>query len=166
MINPPIKETILLLGSNLGNVLQNLNSAKQGIAESIGLISKESSIYRTAPWGVTNQPEFLNQVVAVMTSLYPSDLLAATRLIEQNMGRKRKGKWEARVIDLDILFYQEEVINEKNLILPHPGIPHRRFTLEPLAEIAPDFVHPVLKKKISELLSECDDPSPVTRTDL
>ena len=166
MINPPIKETILLLGSNLGNVLQNLNTAKQGIAESIGLISKESSIYRTAPWGVTNQPEFLNQVVAVMTSLNPSDLLAATRLIEQNMGRKRKGNWEARVIDLDILFYQEEVVNELNLIIPHPGIPHRRFTLEPLAEIAPDFVHPVLKKKISELLAECDDPSPVTRTDL
>lgn len=166
MINPPIKETILLLGSNLGNVLQNLNTAKQGIAESIGLISKESSIYRTAPWGVTNQPEFLNQVVAVMTSLNPSDLLAATRLIEQNIGRKRKGKWEARVIDLDILFYQEEVVNELNLIIPHPGIPHRRFTLEPLAEISPDFVHPVLKKKISELLAECDDPSPVTRTDL
>lgn len=166
MIVTPIKETILLLGSNLGNLLQNLNDAKQRISESIGLVSKESSIYQTAPWGVTNQPDFLNQVVIVKTSLDPPALLSATMLIEQNMGRRRKDKWEARVIDLDILFYQDEVMNEKSLIIPHPGIPHRRFTLEPLAEIVPNLVHPVLKKTIAELLAECGDLSSVTKTKL
>ncbi|HEX5172224.1 MAG TPA: 2-amino-4-hydroxy-6-hydroxymethyldihydropteridine diphosphokinase [Cyclobacteriaceae bacterium] len=166
MVQNGLNDAFLLLGSNLGDVRQNMIDAQKKITESIGPIVTKSSIYKTAPWGITNQPEFLNQVVLVNTSLDPTALLSKAMSIEHEMGRLRKEKWQARIIDLDILFYNDEIINEKNLTIPHPGIPVRRFTLKPLVEIAPDYIHPVYLRKLSDLLNECDDQSPVTQTDL
>jgi 2-amino-4-hydroxy-6-hydroxymethyldihydropteridine diphosphokinase len=159
-------DVFLLLGSNLGDRLQNINQAQTRISGSVGGINHKSSVYRTAPWGVTNQPEFLNQVVLVKTDFNPQQLLRHLLKIEQEMGRVRDAKWGPRVIDIDILFFNNELIDEKNLNIPHPGIPDRKFTLIPLVEIAPDFIHPVLLRKLSLLLEECDDASIVTKANL
>lgn len=161
-----MNNVFLLLGSNLGNPLENLNSAKESIIHSVGSITKKSSVYRTAPWGVTNQPEFLNQVIVIETPFSPGMVLTRTMLIEQQMGRIRKEKWGSRSIDIDILFYNNEIIKQNDLTIPHPGIPYRKFTLEPLAEIAPEFLHPELNITIAELLNECEDDANVVRTDL
>jgi len=156
----------LLLGSNLGDSVRNLALAKENILHSLGPILKKSSIYKTAPWGVTNQPEFLNQVILIETTFNPVTVLSSIMSIEEEMGRFRKEKWGARLIDIDILFYNKEVIHQHNLSIPHPAIAFRKFTLEPLAEIAADFIHPELHKTIAVLLHECEDNSRVEKTDL
>ena len=112
-----------------------------------------SSLYRTQPVGPVEQPPFINAVFALEAGIGPHDLLSLLLDIEQNMGRVRKERWGPRVIDLDMLFYGEEIIEEQGLEIPHPRLHERRFVLTPLAEIAPGFVHPVLKKSVSELLS-------------
>jgi 2-amino-4-hydroxy-6-hydroxymethyldihydropteridine diphosphokinase len=160
------KGIFLLLGSNLGDLLLNLELARSKISTSIGAILTASSIYRTAPWGITNQPNFLNQVVITNAVLDPFEILHRINQIEREIGRIREIKWGSRVIDIDILFYHQRVIHATGLDVPHPGIPFRRFTLEPLAEIAPDFVHPEFQKSILTLKSECDDLSPVERVSL
>jgi 2-amino-4-hydroxy-6-hydroxymethyldihydropteridine diphosphokinase len=147
----------ILLGSNQGNSQQNLANACNLIKERIGLIQTKSSIYRTAAWGNTEQKPFLNQVLLVQTELKPLDCLNTLLQIETEMGRIRKEKWEPRVIDLDILFYNSETIEADNLIIPHPFIAQRRFTLIPLAEISPNLFHPKLKQSILELLETCED---------
>ncbi|MEM9857543.1 MAG: 2-amino-4-hydroxy-6-hydroxymethyldihydropteridine diphosphokinase [Bacteroidota bacterium] len=147
----------ILLGSNLGDKSQNLNSAKKKIEIQIGQILKESSVYETAAWGKQNQPAFLNQVVQLKTLLAPHKLLDELLSIEDAMGRKRIEKWGERLIDLDILYYNDQVIEDENLKIPHPGIPVRRFTLTPLVEIAPDFQHPLSKKTNQQLLEVCTD---------
>lgn len=152
----------LLLGSNMGNREANLAQAKAEI-ESISKIKTVSSVYRTEAWGKTDQPEFLNQVLAIHTEVHPEKLLDQLLLIEQRMGRKRNEKWGSRTIDIDILFYKDRTIRNDRLIIPHPGIPYRRFTLEPLHEIAPALVHPLLHKTISELLDSCDDTTKVEK---
>jgi 2-amino-4-hydroxy-6-hydroxymethyldihydropteridine diphosphokinase len=149
----------LLLGSNLGDRLANLDEAKR----QLGNVVASSSVYETAAWGNTNQGSFLNQVVQIDSKLSPENLLKRIQDIETSMGRKRLEKWGPRLIDIDILFYGNQIINSDNLIVPHPEIQNRRFALTPLAEIAPSFLHPVLKKTISTLLKECKDPLPVTR---
>jgi 2-amino-4-hydroxy-6-hydroxymethyldihydropteridine diphosphokinase len=147
----------LLLGSNQGNADRNLAIAREHIAQGVGAITSRSSIYRSAAWGMEHQPDFLNQVLEVNTLYCPEDLLEKILAIEQSMGRIRTEKWGPRLIDIDLLFYNKQVISTTRLHLPHPGIPHRRFTLEPLAEIAPEFIHPVLKKSVATLLKECTD---------
>ena len=147
----------ILLGSNLGDKSQNLNSAKKKIENQIGQILKESSVYETAAWGRQNQPAFLNQVVQLKTLLAPYKLLDELLSIEDAMGRKRIEKWGERLIDLDILYYDDQVIEDENLKIPHPGIPVRRFTLAPLVEIAPDFQHPLSKKTNRQLFKACTD---------
>ena len=150
----------LLLGSNLGKRKENLLLAHQFI-QHIGSILTVSSIYETQAWGNTQQPDFLNQVVQIVFKNSPKELLKKILTIENDMGRVRTDKWGPRIIDIDILFAGQTVLNELDLIIPHPQLHMRRFTLLPLTEIAPEFIHPVFKKSCDELLSECPDSSVV-----
>ncbi|MFY9307629.1 MAG: 2-amino-4-hydroxy-6-hydroxymethyldihydropteridine diphosphokinase [Bacteroidia bacterium] len=148
----------LILGSNVGDRFQNLNTATQLINESAGNIRKKSEIYVTAAWGNTGQPDFLNQALLIETPLPASELLSALLTIEQMLGRVRNSvKWAERTIDIDILFYNNDIIDDAQLKVPHPFIQERKFVLVPLSEIAASFVHPKLKKSISQMLSECTD---------
>lgn len=147
----------LLLGSNLGDSKQHLQNAIAHIAHEVGVILKISSVYKTAAWGNTQQPDFLNQVLLVSSPLSPQETLRKILTIETTLGRVRDIKWEARVIDIDILFYNDACINETNLIVPHPYLHQRNFTLIPLSEIAPDFYHPVLKKTVAALCEMYSD---------
>lgn len=148
----------LLLGSNMGDRFHHLDEARKRM----GGIVATSSIYVTAAWGNEKQPDFYNQVIEIDTSLTPAALLEKALSVEIELGRIRSEKWGPRVIDIDILLYKDEIIEQPNLVIPHPGIQNRRFTLVPLLELT-NKVHPVLKKTISELLDECKDPLPVTR---
>lgn len=152
----------LLLGANLGDRVQTLRRATNLIGERVGRVVQQSGLYETAPWGVTNQPAYLNQVLAVETNLEPETALAQMQRIEEELGRVRHEKWGARVIDIDILYHNQLVLHTDTLTIPHPYLHQRRFTLVPLAEIAPDFVHPVLQKTTVELLAECADKKEVT----
>ncbi|RIV27338.1 2-amino-4-hydroxy-6-hydroxymethyldihydropteridine diphosphokinase [Fibrisoma montanum] len=155
--------TYLLLGANLGDRVATLRRAVDLIAERVGTVVRQSAVYETAPWGVTDQPTFLNQVIAVQTDLSPEETLTRTQAIEQAMGRVRHEKWGARLIDIDILYYDQLVLHTDTLTVPHPYLHQRRFTLVPLAEIAPEFVHPVLLKTTTELTDGLDDNSQVSR---
>ena len=144
------------LGSNLGDRAANLAEARRRLDEA-GRIGAVSSIYETEPWGVgPGQPDYLNQVVAITTPLPPSDLLKELLGIERKMGRVRSAPGDARVIDLDLLLYGDEVIDEPGLTLPHPRMCDRAFVLTPLAEIAPDALHPVNGLTISALNASVD----------
>ena len=148
----------LLLGSNMGKSKALLANAADRIQQLIGPIQVQSSIYKSDAWGIEDQDPFLNQVLLVETPLSASNLLQSLLKIEQQMGRIRSVKWGARIIDIDILFYDNEQIQDDNLTIPHPALAERRFTLIPLNEIAPDFLHPVLNKSIASLLLTCKDP--------
>ena len=147
----------LLTGSNLGNRLEFLQTAKTELRKRVGNLIQESSIYETAAWGKTDQADFLNQVLELETELKPEEILEINQEIEKAAGRNRKEKWGARELDIDILFYEDLVLNQPDLIIPHPQLQNRRFTLMPLAEIAPDFMHPVFRKTVAELLKSCPD---------
>lgn len=144
-------------GSNLGNRFENLNLAKQFIQQSCGNIVSASSVYETAAWGMRQQPDFYNQVLKIETYLSPHQLLNKLLSIEDRMGRVRKEKYGPRIIDLDILLFNEEVVNDEHLKIPHPHLTQRKFILIPLNEIATDFFHPVEKKSIHQLLLDCTD---------
>lgn len=152
-----LNTTYILLGTNLGERETNLAMARGHIGDKIGTIRYSSTIYETAAWGKEDQPDFLNQVIVLKTHLDPHSLLEKLLAIEVTLGRQRKVKWGERIIDLDILFYENEIIEDEIITIPHPGIPFRRFTLLPLQEIAPKLIHPVLNKTIEELLSICTD---------
>ena len=147
----------LLIGGNLGNRYAYLQEAVQNIQQFCGNIVHSSAIYETAAWGKTDQPSFYNRALAVETELSPEQLMQKLLDIETAMGRKRSEKMGPRIIDLDILLIDGLVISSTLLQLPHPALPMRRFALLPLAEIAPDLVHPLLKKTINELLTDCTD---------
>ncbi|MBF9255427.1 2-amino-4-hydroxy-6-hydroxymethyldihydropteridine diphosphokinase [Pontibacter sp. 172403-2] len=147
----------LLLGGNLGDRILYLQQARASIAAQVGQITRSSKLYETAAWGKTDQPAFLNQVLEVQTALTPEQVLQSINAIEQELGRVRQEHWGARVIDIDIMFYDDLVLQTQRLTIPHPQLHLRRFTLMPLAEIAPDLVHPVLGKSIKELLEACAD---------
>ena len=147
----------LLIGGNLGNRTAYLQQAIQLIRESCGNIVHSSAIYETAAWGLTDQPSFYNQALAVETLLNPEALMQQLLQIEEQMGRQRTVKMGPRIIDLDILLIDQWVIASGLLTLPHPALPQRRFALLPLCEIAPALIHPVLHKSITQLLAECTD---------
>jgi 2-amino-4-hydroxy-6-hydroxymethyldihydropteridine diphosphokinase len=154
-------EVYLLLGSNEGKPEKNLAAARKLIAERCGEIIVASSLYETEAWGIKEQNNFLNQAILLKTTLSPTKLLSALKNIEKEIGRVETIHWGPRVIDIDILFYGVQVINLPELKIPHPYIQDRRFTLAPVSQIAPNFVHPVIGKTIEELLMVCKDNSEV-----
>ncbi|MHA8061781.1 2-amino-4-hydroxy-6-hydroxymethyldihydropteridine diphosphokinase [Cytophagaceae bacterium 50C-KIRBA] len=156
----------LSLGGNLGNTLEIFKNVYPILEKKIGPILHFSSIYQTKAWGNTHQADFLNQVLKLSTELNPQELIAQLLLIESELGRVRKQQWEARIIDLDILFYGHQVIQESNLQIPHPFLPQRKFVLIPLTEIAPNLTHPILQKDIHTLLLACPDSSEVKKLEL
>lgn len=147
----------LLLGSNQGQPAARLREALEYIQYDAGRLLAQSAFYKSAAWGVEDQPDFYNQVVQIASAHSPETLLEKLLAIERAMGRVRNDKWGPRIIDIDLLLYGAEMRNTSFLQLPHPGIAQRRFTLLPLAEIAGELVHPVLNKTISALLEECAD---------
>lgn len=147
----------LLLGTNLGNRENNLQIAKEQLTAHQLTIKKESSVYETAAWGLEDQPSFLNQVVIVDSNKNPERILIIINIIEALMGRVRNEKWAQRLIDIDILYYGNFIVDKPSLKIPHPEIQNRRFTLLPLVELCLDYIHPVLNKTQSELLNECPD---------
>jgi 2-amino-4-hydroxy-6-hydroxymethyldihydropteridine diphosphokinase len=153
-----MNNVFLLTGGNMGDRRQNLLRAAKIIDEKVGKILSTSAIYETEAWGKIDQSSFYNQVLQVLTDYSPKEVLQEILAIELNMGRERIVKYGPRLIDIDILFYNNEVIETPELIVPHPQIQHRRFVLAPLAELVPEFVHPYLQKTIRELLIECEDP--------
>lgn len=152
-----MNKAYLLTGGNEGDRYLNMQQARTNIEHICGQLLLVSSIYETAAWGKRDQPDFLNQVLLIKTLLDPRDLLTAILNIEKEGGRKRTVKNAPRTIDIDILFYDHLILDEPGLSIPHPRIPERRFVLEPLNEISPDFMHPVLGKTIHQLLLECKD---------
>ncbi len=147
----------LLIGGNLGNRSANLQKAIQLIEQNCGQVVQSSAIYETEAWGITDQPAFYNQALKIETTFLPELLMKKLLIIEQEMGRIRTIKLGPRIIDLDMLFYNNILLNKEDLILPHPALTERRFVLLPLSEIAPDMVHPVFHKTIEVLLKECPD---------
>jgi 2-amino-4-hydroxy-6-hydroxymethyldihydropteridine diphosphokinase len=147
----------LLMGGNVGDSKKSLLEAAGILEAECGTIVRKSSIYNTAPWGKTDQQNFLNQALLLNTKLSPKELMRNILLIEEKMGRQRLEKNGPRVIDIDILFYNDLVLEDHLLTIPHPALHYRRFALIPLAEIAPTFIHPVLKKDIQQLLLDCAD---------
>jgi 2-amino-4-hydroxy-6-hydroxymethyldihydropteridine diphosphokinase len=158
-----MNQTYLLIGGNLGNRQENLQKARELIGAEAGPILDFSALYETEAWGMKEQPAFLNQVLRVSTNKSPQQLLSSILAIEHQMGRERIQKFGPRLIDIDILFYNDEIIDEPGLSIPHPQLHLRRFTLEPLNEIASHFIHPILQKSISVLLKECPDPLAVKK---
>ena len=157
IFEPFMNKAYLLTGGNLDDREQNLAIARDYIHEQGGTITTASSLYETAAWGNTDQPAFLNQALEISTSLNARQLIRRILKIEKLMGRIRKEKYGPRLIDIDILLFHNEQHNYQFLKLPHPEMQNRRFALLPLAEIAPDILHPVLNKTITELLKECKD---------
>jgi 2-amino-4-hydroxy-6-hydroxymethyldihydropteridine diphosphokinase len=156
----------LLLGSNLGDRLAALKDARYHISRKVGEIITVSSIFQTASWGGKTQPDFYNQALEIQPLESPLQTLKSLLDIEKSMGRKRLEKWDARLIDIDILLWGDLLIHQPELVVPHPYLHLRRFALAPLVEIAPDVVHPMLDKTIRQVLDECTDVLPVNKVKL
>ncbi|AEV97326.1 2-amino-4-hydroxy-6-hydroxymethyldihydropteridine pyrophosphokinase [Niastella koreensis GR20-10] len=158
-----MNKVFLLIGGNMGDRLQNLHQAIALLAATCGPVTQQSAVYETAAWGKTDQAAFLNQALLLHTLLTPQELITTILSVEEQLGRRRMEKNGPRVIDIDIIFYNDLVMHEPHLTIPHPQLQNRRFVLIPLIEIAPDLVHPVLHKTLIELLSECRDDLAVNK---
>jgi 2-amino-4-hydroxy-6-hydroxymethyldihydropteridine diphosphokinase len=151
------KPVVLVTGSNLGDRMANLLIAEEFLEKEGIRFIKKSSVYETEAWGKEDQPDFYNRVLVCETALHPEELILKLKQIEQSIGRTSEEKWDPRVIDIDLLFYEDRILKTERLSIPHPMIAERRFTLIPLSEVLPLFIHPVLRKSIAQLLSECSD---------
>ena len=152
-----MNKVYLLLGSNQQNPQKQILLAQKNIVKNIGGIKRKSFIYQTAAWGNTKQPDFLNQVIVVETKLTAAQTMQTILAIEKKMGRVRTKKNAPRIIDIDILFFNKEIIHTKNLDIPHPRLQERNFVLIPLNQLSPNLKHPVLNKTIKELLKTSAD---------
>jgi 2-amino-4-hydroxy-6-hydroxymethyldihydropteridine diphosphokinase len=162
-----MNKVYLLIGGNMGDRMANLAQAIHSINEEIGPVQLTSSIYETAAWGNSNQPDFLNQALFLHTQLDASSLMHKLLAIEIDMGRKRDIPMGPRTIDLDIIYFNDMVISNDLISIPHPKIAKRRFVLMPLVEIAPLFLHPILNRTNEALLKDCGDSLAVyKKTDL
>lgn len=160
-----MKEVFLLLGSNAGDRIRNLDTARQRLLDEVGHLSKLSAIYLTKAWGITDQPDFFNQVLSLWSPYPAPEILSRILAIEKAMGRRRLVKWGQRTIDIDILYYSDEVIHDADLIIPHPFLQARNFALVPLVEVAPDFIHPVFLRTNAQLLAQSNDTLAVEKLD-
>jgi 2-amino-4-hydroxy-6-hydroxymethyldihydropteridine diphosphokinase len=151
------KQVVLSLGGNVGNVQQTFVEAIVILEKKVGKLIGGSSLYKTSAWGVEDQPDFINQVVIFKTNNTPKEVLKKCLQIEGELGRERVGKWQKRRIDIDLLFYENEIINTIDLKIPHPYLHQRNFVLFPLAELIPDFIHPLLGETIHTLKNKCQD---------
>lgn len=153
-----------MAGGNLGDRKKNLYSTADFIQNEIGIITKSSSVYETEPWGFEHNANFLNQAFEVNTELQPEEILERIKNFEDKSGKqKRTNAYLPREMDIDILFFNNEIINLPDLTIPHPRLHERKFVLEPLNEINPDLIHPVFNKKISELYKNCRDKNDVVK---
>lgn len=158
------RQIYLCIGGNLGEREANLEEAVEFIDFNFGDVIAVSSVYESEPWGMTDVPNFLNQVVLVESELSNEELLTEISELEEFFGRERStAGYVSREMDIDVLFIDQEIIEEEKFKVPHPRMTERRFVLEPLAEIAPDIVHPVLKQSATDLLKSCKDPGKVNR---
>ncbi len=157
-------KSYLSLGSNRGDREANLEKAIKMLSDWAGNVIAESSLFETPPWKMADSTDFLNQVILLETDLTQGKLMETIFQIETILGRIRiQKKYEPRTIDIDILFFNDFIVNKDGLIIPHPLLQERRFVLEPMAEIAPEFIHPVFQKSVSKLLAECVDKSVVRK---
>lgn len=157
-----LHKAYLLLGSNRGDRFKMLNQANELISDQTGKINQVSSVYESVPWGFADETNFLNQVICIKTHLSPFDLLAGLMRIETILGRTRHSDgYTSRLIDIDILFYDNIILIDENLTIPHPRLHKRLFTLLPLAEVAEELIHPVLHLPVPKLLQQCEDKSDV-----
>ncbi|NLR58747.1 2-amino-4-hydroxy-6-hydroxymethyldihydropteridine diphosphokinase [Chitinophaga polysaccharea] len=154
---------ILLIGGNLGDRTGNLQQAVHLIQETAGEVVKTSALYQTAPWGAVDQPDYLNQGLEIRTNMDALTLLHTLLEIERKIGRIRQQKWGSRVIDIDLIFFNDSVISLPELKVPHPRMQLRQFVLVPLLEIVPDYVHPGLHQTVRELAASCTDTLPASR---
>ncbi|MCH6200227.1 2-amino-4-hydroxy-6-hydroxymethyldihydropteridine diphosphokinase [Aquiflexum sp. LQ15W] len=158
-----MNQVVFILGGNLGDRLRLIEGSVDLMVSHFGSIIRKSSIFETAAWGGKSNGNYLNQVLVFNTSFFPEEILDVILEIELKMGRTRGEKWGDRTMDIDILYFGNEKFQSERLTIPHPFLQERRFVLKPLAEILPDFVHPVLYKTHQELLENCLDKSSVMR---
>ncbi len=159
-----MSEVYISMGSNLGRRITNLESAKELIVKSGGLILKNiSPYYETEPVGLSDQPYFINAVMCIKTDLSPGEILYKLHAVEQALNRKREIRWGPRTIDLDILLYDNIILKDNMLEIPHPRMHERAFVLEPLCDIAPEVIHPVLQESAQELLKEVKNKSSILK---
>lgn len=157
-----LEKAVLGLGSNRGNRFLNLKKAVDFIYFSANIsILVISPVYETEPWGFKNQNNFLNCVIIALSRLNPVALLRELKIIEKKTGREKRKKWREREIDIDILFYGDNIYNSKNLKIPHPQIQNRNFVLKPLADLIPDYIHPAARKKIIDIFTDGKDEGKV-----
>jgi len=152
-----MNRTYLLIGSNEGDRIHHMSTAREMVKDKIGKITASSQLYETAAWGKHDQPDFLNQVLLVNTLLPAATCLKEILLIEKRMGRIRTKKNDPRIIDIDILFFNDDIINDVHLSVAHPELQNRKFVLIPMNELSPGLIHPVLHRSMRDLLSTCKD---------
>ena len=159
-----MNKAVLLLGSNMGNAQLLFQQVISLIDERLGKLELQSALYQSPPWGFEHENDFINQVLIMNTEKDAEEVLQSCLQIEVDLGRKRTAQgYGARTIDIDVLFVNDEVMKTESLVLPHPRLHLRKFTLLPLVELIPDFVHPTLQKSMQELLVACEDNSEVRK---